>query len=55
LTTECHCEKESQNGQFISKIGIWATHTMEYQPKAITPGLFHIPEDGWDMLKSDSI
>jgi hypothetical protein len=46
LKTECHCGKESQNGQFISKIGILATHTMEYQPKAIARGLFHIPEDG---------
>jgi hypothetical protein len=43
---ECRCGKESQNGQFVSKFYILATRSMEYQPKTIAPGLFHIPEDG---------
>jgi hypothetical protein len=46
LKKGCCCGKESQNGQFVSKFYILATRTMEYQPKTIAPGLFHIPEDG---------
>jgi hypothetical protein len=38
--------KRIPNGQFASKVYILATRTMEYQPKEIAPGLFHIPEDG---------